>query len=250
MGTNRFAKRLLMTSVIMATAMTGLVVAASPRTVNLRSAENFVILTKSGITDVPSSGVTGNVGTSPISGTALLLTCSEVTGTIYTVDAAGPLPCRVPDARRLSSAIRDMESAYTDAAGRASTVTELGAGNIGGMTLSPGVYKWSSGVTIPTDLTLSGNTNGVWIFQIAQNLDIASATKVILARGAKAENVFWQVGGLATLGTTSVFEGILLSKTLIAANTGARINGRLFAQTAVTLQQNVVTQPNVGWPRF
>ena len=90
----------------------------------------------------------------------------------------------------------------------------------------------------------------MWIFQIAQNLEIASATKVILARGAQAENVFWQVGGLATLGTTSVFEGILLSKTLIAANTGARINGRLFAQTAVTLQKNLVTQPNMGWPRF
>ena len=244
MGTNRFGTRLLMTSVIMATAMTGFAMARTASPVNLKSAGNFVILSKSGITNVPASQVTGNVGTSPISGTALLLTCTEVTGTIYTVDAAGPLPCRVTDARRLTSAIRDMETAYTDAAGRASTVTELGAGNIGGMTLAPGVYKWSSGVTIPTDLTLSGSKNSVWIFQIAQNLDIASAVKVILTRGAQAENVFWQVGGLATLGTTSVFEGILLSKTLIAANTGAQINGRLFAQTAVTLQQNVVTQPN------
>ena len=244
MGTNKLVRSVLMTSVIMATALTGLVAAMTPREVNLRSAGNFVILSKSGITNVPTSGVTGNVGTSPISGSALLVTCTEVTGTIFTVDAAGPLPCRLKDAWRLTSAIRDMETAYTDAAGRPAGVTELGAGNIGGMTLAPGVYKWSSGVTIPTDLTLAGSRNGIWIFQIAQNLDLASAKKVILTRGALAKNVFWQVGGVATLGTTSVFEGILLSKTMIAANTGARINGRLFAQTAVTLQKNVVTQPN------
>jgi hypothetical protein len=236
-----------MTSVIMATAMTGLAVAAGPAPVNLKSAGNFVILSKTGITNVPASQITGNVGTSPISGTALLLTCVEITGKTYTVDAAGPLPCRVTDPSRLRSAIRDMESAYTDAAGRAPSVTELGAGNIGGMTLSPGVYKWSSGVTIPTTLTLSGSSNSVWIFQIAQNLDLASATSIILTRGALAKNVFWQVGGLATLGTTSIFQGILLSQTLIAANTGASINGRLLAQTAVTLQKNVVRQPNVVW---
>jgi hypothetical protein len=249
MEKNRLATKVLMTSVILVAGMTSAVMARGSGAVNLRSAANFAILSESGITDVPTSRVTGNVGTSPISGAALLLTCAEVTGTIYTVDAAGPLPCSVKDSWRLTSAVRDMETAYDDAAGRAPTVTELGAGNIGGMTLAPGVYKWSSGVTIPTDLTLSGSKGSVWIFQIAQNLELASATKIILARGATADNVFWQVGGLATLDTTSVFQGILLSKTMIAANTGAQITGRLFAQTAVTLQKNVVKQPGKGGSR-
>lgn len=145
---------------------------------------------------------------------------------------------------RLTAAVLDMQTAYTDAAGRSNPdFTELGRGNIGGMTLAPGLYKWGTSVNIPTDVTLSGTENEVWIFQIAGNLIQSNGITVHLKGGALAKNVFWQVAGLVTLGTTSHFEGIILSKTLIAVQTHASINGRLFSQTAVTLQMNKVTQP-------
>ncbi len=215
-----------------------------PVPVNLGTAGNFVILTKTGITDVPTSAVTGDVGTSPITGAADLLTCTEVTGTVYSVNAAGPAPCRLVDPVRLTTAVLDMQNAYTDAAGRPSPdFTELGAGNIGGMTLTPGLYKWGTGVNMPTDVTLSGGPNDVWIFQISGNLKVSNGVAVHLRGGAQAKNIFWQLAGLATFGTTSHVEGIILSKTMIAMQTGASINGRLFAQTAVTLQMNTVKQP-------
>ncbi|MBF0155550.1 MAG: DUF3494 domain-containing protein, partial [Magnetococcales bacterium] len=114
---------------------------------------------------------------------------------------------------------------------------------VGGQDLAPGIYKWSSPVTISNDLTLTGGPNDVWIFQIAQTFDLANAKRIKLAGGASAKNIFWAVAGASTLGTTSHFEGILLDKTMIAVNTGATVNGRLLAQTAVTLQMSTVTQP-------
>jgi hypothetical protein len=137
-----------------------------------------------------------------------------------------------------------METAYTDAAGRSNPdFTELGRGNIGGMTLAPGLYKWGTSVKITTDVTLSGSENDTWIFQIAGNLIESNGITVHLKGGAQAKNVFWQVAGLTMLGTTSNFEGIILCKTLIAVQTHATVNGRLFSQTAVTLQMNKITQP-------
>jgi hypothetical protein len=212
--------------------------------VNLASAGNFTILSKTGITDVYASPIVGNVGTSPITGAALLVTCGEVTGKVYTVDAAGPLPCAVNDATLLTLAVGDMGFAYDDAAGRLSPdFTELGAGEIGGLTLAPGLYKWGTGLLITTDVTLSGGPDDVWIFQVAGTMNQASATRVTLAGGALPKNIFWQVAGAVTIGTTAHFEGVILAKTLIAVNTGASVNGRLLAQTAVTLQMNAVTQP-------
>jgi hypothetical protein len=212
--------------------------------VNLGNAGNFAILTKTGITDVYASAVTGDVGTSPISGAALLLSCGEVSGQVYTVDAAGPLPCAVTSATFLTAAIGDMQLAYTDAAGRVfPDFVELGAGEIGGMTLVPGLYKWATDVNITKDVTLTGGPNDVWIFQIAGRLKEANAVRVTLAGGAQAKNIFWQVAGAVTLGTTAHFEGVVLAKTMIAVNTGATVTGRLFAQTAVTLQMNSITQP-------
>jgi hypothetical protein len=128
-----------------------------------------------------------------------------------------------------------MEAAYTDAAGRAANVTELGAGDIGGMSLAPGVYSWSTGLTIPTDLTLAGGPSSIWIFQIAGTLSISSATQVVLSGGALARNVYWQVAGDTTLGTTSHFKGVILDQTAIVMNTGASLDGRALAQTAITL---------------
>jgi ice-binding like protein len=215
-----------------------------PMPVSLGKAGTFAILSKTGITDVYASAVTGDVGTSPITGAALLLTCGEVTGKTFVVDAAGPLPCAVNDAPFLTSVIGDMELAYDDANGRVSpNFTELGAGEIGGLTLAPGLYKWGTGVLITTDVTLSGGPNDVWIFQVAGTLNQANATRVTLAGGALAKNIFWQVAGGVTIGTTAHFEGVVLGKTLVAVNTGASVNGRLLAQTAVTLQMNAVTQP-------
>jgi Ice-binding-like len=212
--------------------------------VNLGVAGNFVILSKSGITDVFKSAITGDIGTSPITGAAIHLTCAEVTGTIYSVNAAGPLPCAVINPTRLTTAVGDMQTAYTDAAGRSNpNFTNLGAGNIGGKTLTPGLYKFTTGVIIPTDVTISGGPNDVWIFQVAGTLTMSSAMKITLSGGAQAKNIFWQVAGAVTIGTTSHFEGNILGQTAINLKTGATINGRMLAQTAVTLEKNTVTQP-------
>jgi hypothetical protein len=213
--------------------------------VSLGRAHTFAILTKSGITDIFASAVNGDVGASPITGAAIHLTCAEEkTGTIYSVNAAGPLPCRVTDPTLLTKAVGGMETAYTDAAGRTlPDFIDLGAGQIGGLTLVPGLYKWNTRVLISTDVTISGSRNDVWIFQIAGTLTQANATRVILKGGARAKNIFWQTSGGVAIGTTAHFEGTILAKTKIAMKTGASANGRLLAQTAVTLEQNVVTRP-------
>jgi hypothetical protein len=222
----------------------GAVAAPLPQApVALGVAGTFAILSKTGVTDVPSSAVTGNVGASPITGAAILLSCPEVTGTIFSVDAAGP-PCKVTDASLLTTAVSDMGTAYTDAAGRPNPdFVNLGAGEIGGLTLLPGLYKWNTGVSISNDVKLAGGPNDVFIFQISGDLLEAAAKNVTLVGGVQAKNVFWQLTGAAALGTTAHFEGTILSKTMVAMKTGASINGRLLAQTAVTLQSNTVTEP-------
>ena len=216
-----------------------------PAPVSLGGASPFVILTKTGVTNVPTSVITGDVGASGITGAAIGVTCAEVTGTIYSENAEGPLPCRVTDATLLTLAVGDMETAYTDAAGRTlPDATELNSGEIGGYTLSPGLYKWGTGVSISYDVTLSGGPNDVWIFQIADSLTMASGKKVTLAGGALAKNIFWQVAGASVaFGTTAQFEGTVLAKKKIALTSDAKVNGRLLAQTEVTLIKNVVTAP-------
>ncbi len=198
---------------------------------------------------MPTSAVTGALGISPaaasyITGfsltadpTNVFATSAQVTGKVYASDYASPTPAN------LTTAIGDMQLAFSDAAGRAPNVTELGAGTIGGMTIGPGVYKWSSGLLIPTDLTLSGGAADVWIFQIAQTLTVSSATRVILAGGALPQNVFWQVAATVDLGTTSHFEGIVLTQTSITLQTGASVNGRLLAQTMVSIAGSTVVEP-------
>jgi hypothetical protein len=218
--------------------------------VDLGLAGNFVILSKSGITEAsPSTGtVSGNIGTSPITGASITgVTCAEVTGTIYTVDAAGPA-CRVIDAKRLRSAVHNMETAYTDAAARSSSgaaFKNIGAGTIGSTTPSftPGVYTWGTALSITGNITISGGPNDVWIFQVAGTLNMSSAKQIILSGGAQAKNIFWQTSGAVTLRSTSHFEGVILGKTGINMQNGASINGRLLAQTAATLIGNAVTQP-------
>ena len=221
----------------------------SPSTVKLGAAGDFVILAKSGISTVPTSAVTGNIGVSPAAASAItgfgliadatnvFALAPQVSGKVYAADYAAPT------ASTLTTAVSDMVLASTDAEGRAADVTELGAGNVGGMTLAPGVYKWSSSLQVPTDVTLSGGAQDVWIFQIARDLVLSSAAKVVLAGGALSENVFWQVSGLVDLGKAAHCEGIILTHTAVTLKTGASVHGRLLAQTAVTLDSNIVLAP-------
>ena len=223
-----------------------------PAPVTMGTAGNFVILTKSGITNVPTSNITGNIGSSPINAAAIDVTCAEMTGLIYGVDAtyvgSGDVTCfrgTAPDKTLVDNAVLDMGTAYNDAAGRTNPapVTELGAGDISGRTITPGLYKWGTGVLISTNVTLSGGPNDVWIFQIAQGLTLANTATVTLTGGALARNVFWQSFGVVSIGTGAHFEGIVLAKTAINLTTGASVLGRLLAQTDVTLQSNAITQP-------
>ena len=215
--------------------------------VDLGAAGDFVILSKAGISNTGPTTIVGNIGVSPIASTAItgfalklapngtFATSTKVNGRVYAASYAAPTPAN------LTTAVRDMQTAYNDAAGRLNPrATELGSGNIGGMTIRPGLYKWSSGVTIPTNVVLLGGENAVWIFQIAGTLNISSGKRVILQGGAQAKNIFWQVAGKTTIGTTAVFNGNILDKTAIAIMTGARLNGKALAQTAVTLQANPV----------
>jgi hypothetical protein len=221
----------------------------APGAVDLGAASGFVILAKSAISTGPASTITGNLGLSPaaasgITGFALAAdatnvfsTSPQVTGKVFAADYAVPTPSN------LTTAVSNMETAFTDAAGRAPKATELGAGNIGGMTLSAGVYRWGTGLHIPKNVTLNGSATDVFIFQIAQNLTVSSGTKVVLTGDVAPKNIFWQVSGSADLDTTSHLEGVILCQTSIALHTGATINGRLMAQTAVSLEANTVVAP-------
>ena len=224
--------------------------------VNLLTAGNFVILTKTGITNVHTSAITGNIGASPITAAAMgNVFCTEITGTIFGVDAAytgsGAVTCFAgtpPAANKtlVDNAVLDMGTAFNDAKGRTTPdFVDLGAGSIGGLTLAPGLYKWNTGVLISTDVTISGGPNDVWIFQIAGDITQSNGIKVILAGGALPKNIFWQVDGGTgvAIGTTAQMNGVILAVKGITLATGAMANSRLLAQTAVTLQMNTVTQP-------
>lgn len=217
--------------------------------VNLGTAGNFAILAKTGISSVPNSVITGDIGVSPIGSTSItgfslkadatnvFSTSTQVTGKVYAPGYTLPTPSN------LTTAVSDMETALVDAAGRAADYTELHNGDISSKTLTAGVYKWGTNVLINSDVTLTGGPNDVFIFQIAKGITQASGTKIILAGGVQAKNIFWQTEETVSIGTNAHFEGIVLSKTNIALGTNASLNGRLLAQTAVTLDQSTVVAP-------
>lgn len=221
--------------------------------VDLGTAHPFAILSESGIPDTPTSHITGYVGTSPIGGTTIELTCPEVTGTIYTANDAGP-DCRVVNADLLGAAVTSMENAYNTAQALPSPDhTDVGAsGDIGGMTLAPGLYRFTSAVSISNDVILDGQGDGtaVWIFQIpgTSALTMAANKNVILRGGARADNVFWIVGGATSLGVGSGFNGTILDDTAITLDSGATVTGRALAQTSVTLHGNTITVPAATAP--
>jgi len=219
-----------------------------PAPVNLGKAGGFVILSKTGISTTGTTSVTGNIGVSPVAATYITgfslvspptyySTSAKVIGKVFAADYDAPTPAN------LTTSILNMQTAYTDAASRAPNFTELSAGNIGGKTLGPAVYKWNSNVLIPSNVTLNGGPTDTWIFEIAGKLTQSNGVKVILKGGALAKNIVWQVAGAAVFGTTAHMEGIILSKTNIVLQTGATANGRVLAQTAVTLDANAVVQP-------
>ncbi len=214
--------------------------AAGPAPVDLRSTAHFVILSGAGITSTGGGIINGDVGASPIAGSAIGVTCPQVNGLIYSVDASGP-PCAVIDAGLLTTAKGDLTAAYNDAAGRTPTPTGPnlnpglipGSGNIGGMNLAPGLYKFTVTALISgADVTLTGGADDVWIFQCDQDLQLASGISVILAGGAQARNIFWKVGSSAVLGTFSSFKGTILADQSITMNTSSTIEGRALAFSA------------------
>jgi hypothetical protein len=147
----------------------------------------------------------------------------------------------------LTTTVGDMEIAYTDAAGRTTPdELNLGSGDLGGKTLGPGLYTFSTSVKIYTDFIISGSPTDTWIFQMSGDLIMAANMRVTLAGGALASNIFWQVSGYVEVGTGAHMEGILLVKTAAHFRTGSSLTGRILAQTAVTLQSSTITQPHLG----
>jgi hypothetical protein len=239
----------------------------SPPPVDLGEAGNFTILAETLISTTGGTHIVGNLGLSPNPtsdytgfGQALapsgqysttVSAPSLVSGRMYAADNTPPTPSI------LTTAIRNMMAAFTDAAGRAPDALNRNsglAGEIGGLTLAPGVYAWTSSspnVTIHSNLTLSGNATDVWIFQIPGTLDLGSAVAAVvqiqLGGAAQAKNVFWQVSGGTTLHDNCVFNGNILDQTQIAMDPGAVLNGKALAQTAVTLSSNAVSSSSAGY---
>ncbi|MFA6783296.1 MAG: ice-binding family protein [Sphaerochaeta sp.] len=225
------------------TAVAGL----GPDPVFLGTSANYVILAKSAISTIPNSVITGDVGLSPAAESYMTgfsqtdatgyATSTQVTGFLYAADMVAPT------STNLTTAVSDMMTAYADAAGRITPDhLNFNAGEIGSQTLAPGLYKWTSSVTIGSDVTINGGANDIWIFQIEGNLNISTGFEVILSGGAQAKNIFWQISGQVTLGSLSQFEGIVMSQTAINMNTGSSINGRLLAQTFIALDHATVTK--------
>lgn len=192
---------------------------------------NFAIIAGSEVTNTGATAITGDLGLSP--GTSIGgFPPGILNGTLHINDALA------------NQAKEDLITAYNDAAGRTCTDIVTLSGNIGGLTLTPGLYKSTSSLAISSgDLTFDakGNANAIFIIQIASSLTTTSGRKVILKGGALASNIFWQVGSSATLGTTSVFKGNLLVSESITLNTGATLVGRGLTRTgAITMAGNTI----------
>jgi hypothetical protein len=220
--------------------------------VPLGTAGDYVVLAKSGITNVPTSDITGDLGISPAAATFItglslsadatnvFSRAAQVTGKLYASNYALPTPSN------LGTAIGDMERAYNDAAGRAtSDASKLnlgGSSGIAGMTLTPGTYTWTVDIYWATDIFLRGNRCDVFIMQTSKNLIAANAARVVLLGGVQAANVFWQVAGNVRIGTTAHMEGSIISKTDVTFETGSSLNGLILSQTLVALQKNTIVK--------
>jgi hypothetical protein len=198
-------------------------------TVNLGTATSFAVLAGTGITNTGTTKITGDVGTHPTSSETGFGSVTII-GTNHVDDAV------------TQGAKNDLVTAYNDAASRIPATTK--SGDIGGQTLTPGVYNslTSLGITGTLTLDAQGDSNAVFIFQLGSALTTGSASSVVLINGAQACRIFWQIGSSATLGTGSTFVGTIMALASITATTGVVVNGRLLARDgAVTLDANTIT---------
>jgi hypothetical protein len=224
-----------------------------PAAPNLASAAGFAVIGKTLIDSTPgASSITGDLAMSPaaatfITGFALVADASNIFSTSSQVVTGSKVYAAdyVNGTTHADLAVFDMMAAYTSTANAASPTPTvgLGGGTLGGNTLVPGIYNWGTGLSVATSITLNGGANDVWIFQVGTNMTVASAQSILLTGGAQAKNVFWQVAGNVVLDTTSHMEGTILCQTYIHALTGATVNGRLLAQTEVTLDHVTVIVP-------
>ena len=230
--------------------------ATATQEVDLGTAGDYVILSKTGISTVPASVIDGDIAVSPIAAGAITgfeLVLESGTGGKFSTDSSTQVQgdhkvyaanYHDPTPTTLTAAVSDMETAYTNAAGRVNTDAErinLNDGLIGGETLTPGVYTFGSDVTITTDVTISGTSTDVFIIQTTGNVVLEA--DVILSGGVLAENIFWQVAGHVTVNAGMHMEGVLLIKTAATFNTLSSLNGRILAQTAVNMQKVTITEP-------
>jgi hypothetical protein len=233
--------------------------ATAADTVNLGTAGNYAILSKAGISTVPDSNITGDIAVSPIDAAAITAfnltlqvdgesstdSSGQAKGNAYAASYAAPTP------KILTTAVSDMETAYNDAAGRVqdnANRTNLAGGHIGGLTLTPGLYKFTTDITIKDDITLDGGSEDdsvseeIFIFQISGNIVQSSSTEMKLSGGAQAKNIFWQVAGTVDVGTKGHMEGIILAKTATTFKTGSSLNGRILTQTRCNLQMATIVE--------
>lgn len=204
--------------------------ALGPAGVALGTTSTFAVLAGSAVTNTGATTINGDLGVSPGSS---VTGSPTVSGTTHAGNATA------------ATAQTDLTTAYNDAAGRTVGAITV-AGDLTGRTIAPGLYTSTSSLAISGPLTLNalGNSNAVFIIQMASTLTTAAGSQIILAGGAQASNIIWQVGSSATLGTNSIFKGTILANTSITANTGANVDGRLLARSgAVTLDTNVVDAP-------
>ena len=252
-------RQILMGLALAATALAPhALLATGPEPVDLGSAGHFAILAGTAVSSTGGGAIRGDVGLSPNPGSDITgVSTAQVHGTIYAIDTSGPVGS-VPAPALLNTAKVDLAAAYADAAGRSSGRIIL-AGDIGGQTLTNGLYGSASslGITGPVTLDAQDASNAVWIFQIGSTLTTAAGgvgvpgSRVILTNGAQARNIYWQVGSSATLGTYSVFKGTLLAKTSITMNTGCTVDGRALASDgAVTFNGVRIGLPEPEAPRF
>ena len=230
------------------------VVVNCPTVVDLGLSGNFAIFAESGISTTGVTLITGDIGVNPVTSTSItgfaltlpaggaFSTSSLVVGNVYAPDYAAPSPAN------MVTTSGDMHTAYTTANGLVvpAPTNEFMAGNLNGQTLTAGIWKWSSGVSITNGIVLDGGGDNcaTFIFQIAQDLTVANSAIITLQNGAQAKNIFWIVAGSgAVLGTQVDFSGNILCKTLISVNTGGKVTGRLLAQTAVTLNAATIVKP-------
>jgi hypothetical protein len=206
---------------------------------NLGTAANFAVLAGATVTSTGNTDVTGDLGVwagTSVTGIQGIVPGGPgiVHGNIHAGDAAA------------QTAQGDLTTAYNDAAGRTLAPVDVANADLGGRTLAPGLYKSTGTLALTGTVTLDaqGDVNGVWIFQVASSLSTATGSQVILSGGAKASNVFWQVGSSATLGTTTVFKGTIMASQSISLANGATLDGRALASIAsVTLDSNAITIP-------